>query len=1115
MPGPGSAAIAIVRPTGDATPTRSPPTKPATAPPAAGGGGSASRQLCRNQQIYGKCAYQDSGCQFSHDPPGARSPAKPAAPQVPPSGASTPLSVAAASAAEFVPGGSASASASRAGSPRVAAGTLTPGGNSTIAAQAAEFVPRKGGASTPVLSEGAPVFTPQGLQEQLSAQPEAGPSNGYQQQQQDVEGLAEYYQQALEMNPADYARQQGSADPYGFNHALAPPGPGGGMPALPGSHASAAAVAAAEAAYYNNGMQGVHPSALGHFVRQPLQYHLYHPLPSTNPRHLSSTLPSRTGSHSPTTSFFLPPALHISLTQKSEATQATPVVDLKLPEEVGGYTGLVPLDKPPSEGTSGAGASGVGWAGYRGWLYKAWKEGEGRCYVLRRIEGFRLQHEAAIAAVEKWTRVRHPGLVGVREAFTTRAFGDQSIVFVYDFHPCSQTLYEAHLSPSASLPPNPWSTPLSHHHPAAAGTAATGYGRRPVAPLGGAGGPGVGTGGGVISTGGGGTSPALPERVLWSYVVQIASALKCVHNSGLAMRTIDVNRVLVTGKNRVRLGGAGVLDCLTWDGGQAIPAHQQDDLLAFGKLIIALACGSTQAVHNLPKSVDHISRMYSPDLKNVVLYLLSKPGPRKTIEEVLALMGPRVVDELNSSLVAEDTLEHELMRELENGRLVRLLTKFGFINERPEFDHDPRWAETGDRYLIKLFRDYVFHQVDETGRPVTDLSHVLTALNKLDAGIDEKIMLVSRDEQSCLIVSYREIKNCIESAFADLSRNTSSAGQGSVNVGINGFGRIGRIVLRNAIEHGDAKVVAINDPFIDLEYMVYMFKYDSTHGRFKGDVHTEGGKLVVDGHAIDVYNEKDPAQIPWGKSGADYVVESTGVFTTKEKAGAHLKGGAKKVVISAPSADAPMYVCGVNLDSYNPADQVISNASCTTNCLAPLAKVINDNFGIVEGLMTTVHATTATQKTVDGPSSKDWRGGRSASANIIPSSTGAAKAVGKVIPALNGKLTGMAFRVPTTDVSVVDLTCRLEKGASYDQIKAAIKKAADGELKGILEYTEDAVVSNDFVGSTSSSIFDAAAGISLNDNFVKLVAWYDNEYGYSRRVVDLLVYIAKKDAAKL
>ncbi|GAA5987888.1 hypothetical protein JCM11641_003523, partial [Rhodosporidiobolus odoratus] len=325
-----------------------------------------------------------------------------------------------------------------------------------------------------------------------------------------------------------------------------------------------------------------------------------------------------------------------------------------------------------------------------------------------------------------------------------------------------------------------------------------------------------------------------------------------------------------------------------------------------------------------------------------------------------------------------------------------------------------------------------------------------------------------------------------QSTKADLKEG--SAGQGSVNVGINGFGRIGRIVLRNAIEHGDAKVVAINDPFIDLEYMVYMFKYDSTHGRFKGAVETKDGKLIVDGHAIDVYNEKDPAQIPWGKSGADYVVESTGVFTTKEKAGAHLKGGAKKVVISAPSADAPMYVCGVNLDKYNPADTVISNASCTTNCLAPLAKVINDKFGIVEGLMTTVHATTATQKTVDGPSAKDWRGGRGAAANIIPSSTGAAKAVGKVIPELNGKLTGMAFRVPTADVSVVDLTARLEKGASYDAIKQAIKEAADGPLKGILEYTEDAVVSTDFIGSTSSSIFDASAGISLNDNFVKLIS---------------------------
>jgi len=334
-----------------------------------------------------------------------------------------------------------------------------------------------------------------------------------------------------------------------------------------------------------------------------------------------------------------------------------------------------------------------------------------------------------------------------------------------------------------------------------------------------------------------------------------------------------------------------------------------------------------------------------------------------------------------------------------------------------------------------------------------------------------------------------------------------------VNVGINGFGRIGRIVFRNALQMQDINVVAINDPFIDLEYMVYMFKYDSVHGRFKGEVEAKDGKLVIDGKSVTVYGEKDPAAIPWGKSGADYIVESTGVFTTIDKASAHLKGGAKKVIISAPSADAPMYVCGVNLDKYDKSHKIISNASCTTNCLAPLAKVINDKFGLVEGLMTTVHATTATQKTVDGPSNKDWRGGRGAAANIIPSSTGAAKAVGKVIPSLNGKLTGMSFRVPIADVSVVDLVVRTEKPASYEAIKTAIKEAANGPLKGIMSYTQDAVVSTDFVGDTHSSIFDAQAGISLNDNFVKLVAWYDNEWGYSRRVCDLLVFVAKQDAA--
>nr|CAI5855826.1 unnamed protein product [Callosobruchus analis] len=333
-------------------------------------------------------------------------------------------------------------------------------------------------------------------------------------------------------------------------------------------------------------------------------------------------------------------------------------------------------------------------------------------------------------------------------------------------------------------------------------------------------------------------------------------------------------------------------------------------------------------------------------------------------------------------------------------------------------------------------------------------------------------------------------------------------------IGINGFGRIGRLVLRAAIERGgDAVVVAVNDPFLTADYMVYLFKYDSTHGKFKGCVSSDGANLIVNGNKIVVFNEKDPKVIPWGKHGADYVVESTGVFTTIEKASQHLEGGAKKVIISAPSADAPMYVCGVNLDAYNPADkQVISNASCTTNCLAPLAKVIHDNFEIVEGLMTTVHATTATQKTVDGPSGKLWRDGRGAGQNIIPASTGAAKAVGKVIPSLNGKLTGMAFRVPTPNVSVVDLTCRLGKPSSYDQIKEAIKKASQGELKGILGYTDESVVSTDFVHDSRSSIFDAEAGIALNDSFVKLISWYDNEWGYSNRMVDLISYISTKDS---
>lgn len=336
----------------------------------------------------------------------------------------------------------------------------------------------------------------------------------------------------------------------------------------------------------------------------------------------------------------------------------------------------------------------------------------------------------------------------------------------------------------------------------------------------------------------------------------------------------------------------------------------------------------------------------------------------------------------------------------------------------------------------------------------------------------------------------------------------------AIKLGINGFGRIGRLFFRAAMNHPETfDVVAINDPFIDLDYMVYMTKYDSVHGKFCGKASVDENKLVINGKKIAVYAEKEPAQIPWGVNGAEYIIESTGVFCTTEKASAHIKAGAKKVVISAPAKDSktPTFVCGVNLEKYTSDMKVVSNASCTTNCLAPLAKVINDKFGIAEGLMTTVHATTATQKTVDGPSNKDWRGGRATLGNIIPSSTGAAKACALVIPELAGKLTGMAFRVPTLDVSVVDLTCRLEKATTYYEICCAVKNASENEMKGILGYTEDAVVSSDFYTDERTSIFDATAGIMLNEHFVKLVAWYDNEWGYSNKLLDLVKHMASVD----
>jgi len=332
-----------------------------------------------------------------------------------------------------------------------------------------------------------------------------------------------------------------------------------------------------------------------------------------------------------------------------------------------------------------------------------------------------------------------------------------------------------------------------------------------------------------------------------------------------------------------------------------------------------------------------------------------------------------------------------------------------------------------------------------------------------------------------------------------------------IKIGINGFGRIGRLVFRASLNHKDIEVVGIND-LIGADYMAYMLRYDTMHGQFDGTIEYTENSLIVNGKEIRVTAERNPADLKWDEVGAEYVVESTGLFLTKEKAQGHIDAGAKKVVMSAPSKDdTPMFVCGVNLDAYTKDMQFVSNASCTTNCLAPIAKVLNDNFGITDGLMTTVHSTTATQKTVDGPSAKDWRGGRAASGNIIPSSTGAAKAVGKVIPALNGKLTGMSMRVPTLDVSVVDLTVNLAKPAKYEEICAAMKAASEGELKGILGYTEDAVVSSDFLGDARTSIFDATAGIALTDTFVKVVSWYDNEMGYSNKVLDLIEHMYKVD----
>ncbi|GJE92937.1 PAB-dependent poly(A)-specific ribonuclease subunit PAN3 [Phanerochaete sordida] len=436
------------------------------------------------------------------------------------------------------------------------------------------------------------------------------------------------------------------------------------------------------------------------FTRQPLNYHLY-----THPR--PEALQQR---------YFISDNVREELQRRSEALYASPAPGLNLPEETQGYHSLMPL-----ESTAGERRKFGNWYSA---VYKAVNSQDGVAYALRRIENYRLNSQAAFSSIESWARIKHPSLISVKEAFTTRAFNDNSLVVVYDYHPNAETMFEAHIKAKAPQFQN---------------------GRLQA------------------------QSNRIPERTLWSYIIQIASAIKTVHDAGLAVRVVDPTKVLVTGKNRVRISSCGIVDVLMYEARQDIAMLQQEDLVMFGRLILSLCCSNLGAVNNPQKSLENVGRNYPQEIRNIIVYLMQKPNPLKTIRQVCDMTKSQMLQELDESLNAADRLEGELMSELENGRLVRLLCKFGFIDERPEFARDPRWSETGDRYIVKLFRDYVFHQVDQNGQPVVNLSHVLTCLNKLDAGVDERIMLVSRDEQSCLVVSYREIKSCMESAFSELS----------------------------------------------------------------------------------------------------------------------------------------------------------------------------------------------------------------------------------------------------------------------------------------------------------------------------------------------------------
>ncbi|CED85393.1 Poly(A) ribonuclease subunit [Phaffia rhodozyma] len=660
----------------------------------------ATAKLCRNTLIYGYCKHENDGCLFYHPPSTPQPPTHPQSSPNSPTLAhaepnrtlpSTALSLLAAkNVSAFVPKTASSAA------------TVIKAPNS-----------EEKETSSPALKASTPAF------HMSPKKSQAVPSLIGQNNSTPDMGLGEVYSQ-LSLNAPPFDPPFGSRAPD-FSTLQQPIQMDDGLvPSLAG--------ALYEDQFYQ------HP-----VVRQPLDYNLYTtPLPYIHSLHHPSSLnQTPTAQDANLHTFFLSPTLSKDLHQRSAAImESSPIPIPGLPETLHVYHSLHPLEPGtvgvPVPGTlpgesSAKKANGV--LGLGSEVYKAVSERDGKVYCLRRIEGFKIMHDKAFGPVESWRRVHHPAIVSVQEAFTTRAFGDNSVIFVSNYHPAARTLYSEHFVP------------------------------RP---------PTVGRNGRLQPQ-----DMHIPERTLWSYIIQIVGALRAVHREGLACRLIESSKILVTGKNRIRINCCGILDVIAYDGGQNMAQHQQEDLISLGKLILSLTNLSTSATQNLPKALDILSRSYSSDIQNLVMYLLGNPGQNgKTVEELSGLIEGRVWTEMEAAEDYNDLLEGDMTRELENGRLVRLLCKFGFINERPEFDHDPRWSESGDRYIIKLFRDMVFHQVDEFNKPVLDLSHVLTCLNKLDAGSDEKVMLMSRDEQSCLVVSYREIKECIEAAFNDLSRGS-------------------------------------------------------------------------------------------------------------------------------------------------------------------------------------------------------------------------------------------------------------------------------------------------------------------------------------------------------